>query len=171
MKRKTPIFLISLVFVVIVIAMNFSIVSPGKVAFSVKRYNSPKEAFQALVPEEAVQIERNLGYVAVDAYNGVYVAVTSNEEVLLAQMRAKGEKYFCVGVFSLIPAEEIAAVLSDEDRIASYYYKDSGGALGTLSFGLQTAEVRDGEGNYKEFYRVGDLDTVYFVWQMSAEGS
>ena len=73
-KKKKALILIGAAFILVMLALNFNMVSPGKRIITLKSYDTPQQAFYMQVSAAAVPIEKDLDLVPVDATNALYAA-------------------------------------------------------------------------------------------------
>jgi len=164
MKRKGPVLIvIAAVFILAMIGFNYSVVRPGVKVFSIRRYDSPRQAFQTLVPGEAVPVERELGTVQIDRNNVVAVFSTEGGGVAIAQLWEKGGKYFYIGTFRLLTAQALKT--EEPETVSSFTYGEDGKCTGTLIYRLCLEKDAQDSFEAQAFYGGGPEGTVYLQWQ------
>ncbi|MBR5409154.1 MAG: hypothetical protein IK104_00650 [Clostridia bacterium] len=163
-RRQTKLFIaLGAVFVLVMVALNFSMVSPGKRIITLKSYSTPADAFYAQISSDAVPVSKDLGTVKIDDDNAVYVALTEDGNVLAAQMWVRNDRYFYPGAFQLVPADSLKNGEAPEP-IESYTYGSGGKCTGALTFTLSLSEPQDAS-RFEKLYGAGGLGVVYLIWQ------
>ncbi len=162
-KKKKALILIGAAFILVMLALNFNMVSPGKRIITLKSYDTPQQAFYMQVSAAAVPIEKDLDLVPVDATNALYAAVTEKGDVVAAHMWLKGDRYYYPGSFLIVSGEALRAGEQAEIR-EGFLYAGNGKCSGSFSFTLSLSAPEDGR-NAQKLYGAGDLGTVYLIWE------
>ncbi len=165
--RNKILIAVGAVFVIVVIALNFSSVDPGKRISTVKTFASPKEALFSQVAAAAVPVSRDLGLVRIDGTNAVYVAETERGEVVAAGMWVRDGKYFYSGSF-VVASSDVLRSGEGSDEADAFLYGEDGKCTGSLRFAL-TAKKPVG-GNAEPVYGA-ETGTVYLVWTAESRKS
>ena len=164
MRRKTPLFviIIAAVFIGVMVLLNYSVIRPGVRIFSVKKYDSPRAAFEAFVPKEALGSEVELGKLEVDGSNVISVYSTGNSGIALAQVWEQKGKFFYAGEFRLLSGEQLSS--DDVERVDSFVYGEDGKCTGKLSYFVSLDDSAAQGWSVRPFYGGGPEGTVYLHW-------
>ena len=162
-KKKKLLILIGAAFILVMFALNFNVVSPGKRIVTLKSFATPQQAFYMQISAAAVPIAKDLDLVPVDATNALYAAVTEKGDVVAAHMWLKGDRYYYPGSFLIVSGQALRAGEPAENR-EGFLYAENGKCSGTVTFTLSLSEPKDGR-NVQKLYGVGDLGTVYLIWE------
>ena len=166
--RKKLIF--ATVFILIIIIFGGSLSVNGIFVFNSRYYSTPTEAIKAESSEADLSVKEEIDIVAVDTYTAIFLALTQENKLLVAEMKKNTKnEFFFVGNYSIYGLDSVGD-FSDELGIqytSFSTYTETGLIKDTMRYAVifdskiveslpETCDVKDYTfvSNYKPFWIV-----------------
>ena len=166
--RKKLIF--ATVFILIIIIFGGSLNVNGIFVFNSRYYSTPTEAIKAESSEADLSVKEEIDIVAVDTYTAIFLALTQENKLLVAEMKKNTKnEFFFVGNYSIYGLDSVGD-FSDElgiQHTSFSTYTETGLIKDTMRYAVifdskivenlpETCDVKDYTfvSNYKPFWIV-----------------